>query len=381
MNHSSLFLFFLILLFFSCGKNTRNSAYEAVLAEARPVDRSTNPYFAQDSFSWSLITPDRVPIYVLEAGRGETVVVLHGGFGMEHSYMRSFLRPFEQDYHMVYYDQRGSLRSPVPDNDYDQYITMDNMVNDLELLRTEIGVEKITLLAHSMGAVLAYEYLKKYPEQVGNVIIISGFCPKFPDSKAAFHDMFQSQQEREAFKTRTAVIEELNKLKSTMDTTSRAYQYLKWKVNYASCQIYNMDNWSELGTGMGFFNPAINEIIGPESNISWNYMWKFYRYNSQFEQGKLEKDEQKFSSTPPVDYLPVIRNHSHKIHYLLGRFEVGDFNLRLYERYLSNVENAELHIFEKACHNIWMDQPEAFASTLAECLAKTTEASLVSGMQ
>ena len=46
-----------------------------------------------------------------EFGTGkDTVLVLHGGFGAEHSYMLTALRPLEKQYHFVLYDQRGSLR-------------------------------------------------------------------------------------------------------------------------------------------------------------------------------------------------------------------------------------------------------------------------------
>ena len=55
-------------------------------------------------FQWFLYTPDRVPIYVKEVGKGETIVTLHGGFGMSHDYMQTFMKPFEADFHIVYYD-------------------------------------------------------------------------------------------------------------------------------------------------------------------------------------------------------------------------------------------------------------------------------------
>jgi pimeloyl-ACP methyl ester carboxylesterase len=334
------------------------------------AERTPQDFFSQDEYEWFLITPDHVPLYVLEAGHGPNVFVLHGGFGMEHSYMRTFLKPFEQDYHMIYYDQRGSLRSPVPKHDFKKYITMDNMVDDLELLRKETGEEKITLLAHSMGAVLAYEYMRKYPDQVGNVIIISGFAPKFPTSKATFYEMFLSQQEREAFKHREAVQAEIAELKATADTSSKAFLYLQWKIRYSACQIYNIEKWQQIEGGLGFFNGKMNKLIGPESHIPLSYGLKFLRYQRQFNQGKLDSTVDDHEIESPVDYLPIIQNHPHPISYLLGQYEVGDFNLRSYHRYLGEMEGVDLHIFDKACHNVWMDQPEAFARVLTTCLAK-----------
>lgn len=372
MKNASIIALLLSMVFLSCGDRQQNSDLHLANTSPAVKHRDTNDFFSREVFDWFLITPDRVPIYVLEAGKGEKIVVLHGGFGMEHSYMRSFLKPFEKEYHLVYYDQRGSTRSPVPDYDFDQYITMENMVNDLDLLRAELGEEKITLLAHSMGAVLAYEYMRKYPERVGNVIIISGFVPKFPVTTAAFNDMFLSQKERAEFQNRPEVNQELARLKTTLDTTSSAYRYLNWKVQSAACQIYNFENWPKVEGGPGFFNGEINKRIGPESNIPWMYALKFYWNQRAFNNGTLEISDENSEDQSPVDYTPEIRKHPYRISYLLGRYEVGDFNLRLYTRYLSGIENVDLHIFENACHNIWMDQPEAFSETLGACLAKAT---------
>jgi len=60
---------------------------------------------------WYLRSFDNVRLYMYEFGTGkDTVLVLHGGFGAEHSYMLTALRPLEKQYHFVLYDQRGSLR-------------------------------------------------------------------------------------------------------------------------------------------------------------------------------------------------------------------------------------------------------------------------------
>ena len=249
---------------------------------------------------------------------------------------------------------------------------MENMVNDLDLLRREIGEEKITLLAHSMGAVLAYEYMRKYPDKVGNVIIISGFIPKFPVSKAEFNDMYLSQNERAAFQNRPAVLAELEKLKQTTDSTSKAYAYLNWKIHYAAGQIYNIENWPKVEGGLGYFNGKLNKLIGPESNLPWAYTLKFFWNQRQFDNGTLAVNDEGADGKSPINYLPEIKNHPGDISYLLARNEVGDFNLRLYTRFLTGIENVDLHIFEHSCHSIWMDQPEEFHAVLGACLAKNT---------
>jgi pimeloyl-ACP methyl ester carboxylesterase len=161
-------------------------------------------------------------------------------------------------------------------------------------------------------------------------------------------------------------------LKRTVDTTSRAYHYLNWKIQYASCQIYDFDNWSEVEGGLGMFNPQMNELIGPESNISWAYMLKFFWYQRQFNRGRLDSTDTKVVVESPINFLPEIKAHPYPITYLLGRYESSDMGLHLYDRYLADIDPANIHIFEQACHNIWMDQPEAFQEVLAAALRQAT---------
>lgn len=69
---------------------------------------------------------------------------------------------------MVYYDQRGSGRSGKSlSDDY----SIDRMVEDIELLRKYYQSEKVYLLAHSFGGILAVNYAKKYPSHLKGLIL------------------------------------------------------------------------------------------------------------------------------------------------------------------------------------------------------------------
>lgn len=66
--------------------------------------------------NWFLSTGDweKDPqLYVLEFGSGtDTIVMLHGGWGGEHSGLINAVMDLRDQYHFIFYDQRGSLRSP-----------------------------------------------------------------------------------------------------------------------------------------------------------------------------------------------------------------------------------------------------------------------------
>ena len=80
---------------------------------------------------WYLETKDKdIRLYVKEFGYGDTLVVVHGGFGAEYSYLLDPLENLAKKYHLLFYDQRGSLRSPCPDS----LITVYKHVEDIEVV-------------------------------------------------------------------------------------------------------------------------------------------------------------------------------------------------------------------------------------------------------
>ena len=105
------------------------------------------------------------------------MIVLHGGWGMDHGYLLPALGGLDTVAHFIVYDQRGSMRSPAPA----EKISVANHVADLDLLRQRLGLDRVTILGHSMGAFLAQAYLDAHPEHVGG-LIFTGAVPPVSDS-------------------------------------------------------------------------------------------------------------------------------------------------------------------------------------------------------
>src|SRR5712692_8127877 len=119
------------------------------------------------SEEWYLRTEDKAAeLYVREVGQGDPVIVLHGGWGSEHSYLLNAIKGLETQFRFIFYDQRGSLRSPCKL----EFISQEKHVQDLETLRKELKLEKVTIVAHSMGTRLAMFYLQKYPDRVKTLV-------------------------------------------------------------------------------------------------------------------------------------------------------------------------------------------------------------------
>ena len=105
------------------------------------------------------------------------IVVLHGGPGMSDHYFGSQLDALGRDYRIVYYDQRGSGFSQIrPDASLYRF---DYLASDLEKLRRRvIHADKLILLGHSYGGLLAMRYAVDHPEHVSALILVSSLPPK-----------------------------------------------------------------------------------------------------------------------------------------------------------------------------------------------------------
>src|SRR5260370_39604108 len=91
-------------------------------------------------------------IYTRRVGDGTPAFVLHGGPGAPHD---SLLPQYDRLAHgraLLYYDQRGGGRSPVP---RETPVGWREHVADLEGLRRDWGLSRVTLLGYSWGGLLA----------------------------------------------------------------------------------------------------------------------------------------------------------------------------------------------------------------------------------
>lgn len=104
-------------------------------------------------------------------GRRTPIMVLHGGPGMDQSYLLPQMLELAKYRDVVFYDQRGSGKSSTQPLDPGQ-INMKRFVQDLEAVRKYFGFQKMILLGHSWGGGLAAEYAITYPEHVAALILI-----------------------------------------------------------------------------------------------------------------------------------------------------------------------------------------------------------------
>ncbi len=137
----------------------------AVLAVALAAD-AANPAPRE-----SHISVGKARLYLREIGRGQAVIVLHGGPDFDHSYLLPDLDRLANAYRLIYYDQRGRGRSAsgvLPEE-----VTLTSDLDDLDRVRQHFHLASPVLLGHSWGAVLALEYALRHPEHVSRMILMN----------------------------------------------------------------------------------------------------------------------------------------------------------------------------------------------------------------
>jgi proline iminopeptidase len=134
---------------------------------AAPIASSVYP--VQEGF----VDAHGVLIYYTTIGRGAPLVIVHGGPGASHDYFLPYLLPLARHNKLIFIDERGSGRSEKLEDP--KGYTVENMVEDVEAVRTGLGLGKIALLGHSYGGVLAQAYALKYQRNLTQLILCSTF--------------------------------------------------------------------------------------------------------------------------------------------------------------------------------------------------------------
>lgn len=264
-------------------------------------------------------------IYVREIGNGaEPVIMLHGGWGAEHSGLINAIKGLENEYKFIFYEQRGSLRSPFPDS----LITFKQHINDLELLRQELKLNKMTILGHSMGAVLASAYASKYPQHIKKLVLLSPAHLKEPfpeEDKDIQHQQYLASKK---FQNRIEITQELQKYDLTKKHSSfnSKEETIKSRINFGKLMLYDISKWTELGNGKALYKGKVYDLTArtyPKGG--WNYYVEF-------------------------------KKQKYPISIIIGDHDWLDFGNNLYKKWNKEVPRIKMTSIKNAGHLPWIDQ-------------------------
>lgn len=109
-------------------------------------------------------------LYYETIGSGPPVLVMHGGLGLSHDYLRPYFDVLSDTHTVVYYDHFGNGRSSKPD-DYAE-MNFDRLVSDASELMTHLGHDSFTLIGHSYGGFIAQAYAAQNAERLEGLVLI-----------------------------------------------------------------------------------------------------------------------------------------------------------------------------------------------------------------
>ncbi|HET8798532.1 MAG TPA: alpha/beta hydrolase [Thermoanaerobaculia bacterium] len=109
-------------------------------------------------------------------GRGAPVVMLAGGPGFSPGYLEPVARTLRKEVRSVLFHQRGTGLSTMETITAETH-KLQTLVADLESLRTELKAEKLTLLGHSFGGILAMMYAAEHPDRVAALVLVDSGGP------------------------------------------------------------------------------------------------------------------------------------------------------------------------------------------------------------
>lgn len=113
-----------------------------------------------------------VKLYYRVVGKGnEPVVLINGGPGFTSDYLADDLTTMSRNHSLLVYDQRGIGRSTLVRDA--TALDAQRYVEDLEAIRTHLGLEQLTLLGHSWGVVPATLYAMQHPQRVRRMILVA----------------------------------------------------------------------------------------------------------------------------------------------------------------------------------------------------------------
>lgn len=152
--------------------------------------------------------------------KASPMVLLHGLCSNAH-YWDFFARSMNQDYRILALDQRGH-----GDSSWGQSYGPRDYILDLETFATELELDNMVLIGHSMGGINAIIYAARHPDQVSQLVIVD----IGPDIAAAGVERMLKDQDNEpdAFDSEEEAVEYMKRVEPRHSDS-----FIKHQVKYS----------------------------------------------------------------------------------------------------------------------------------------------------
>ncbi len=110
-------------------------------------------------------------LYCESIGTGVPLVIIHGGPGLDHSYLLPQMEALADSYELIFFDQRGCGKSSIKLDS--TAMTLDALVEDIDRVRDAYNLNTMNLMGHSWGGLLAMFYAIKHGDRLNSLILVN----------------------------------------------------------------------------------------------------------------------------------------------------------------------------------------------------------------
>lgn len=277
-------------------------------------------------------------LWVVTVGTGKPLILIAGGPGGAHKGLRSFDSLSELgDIQLIYFDGYGRGKSDTA-SDVKEY-SLERDIEDLEGLRKAMNLDKVSLLGHSYGSLVAQGYAVKYGDNVDHLILANGF-----------HSFIMWQENddncnHEIKVNYPEVWDDLVKHREQGGISSDSiHQSIYARVPYGFLYAYNPNNFISRGKKSypnSFNTDLYYQMVGKDGDfIVGNDIGNF-------------------------DFRKDLKDLKMPIFIYAGRFDRVAVP-RMMVKYKEYCPQAKFVMFEKSGHNPQVEQPEKLFPMIAE---------------
>ncbi len=126
---------------------------------------------------------DNVQLHYLTAGRGPTVILLHG-YAETSRMWRPIIPLLAERFTVIAPDLPGIGDSGIPANGLDMKTSA---MRIHELVRS-LGVERARVVGHDIGLMVAYAYATQFPNETEKLAVMDAFLPGVPGWEAIYNN-------------------------------------------------------------------------------------------------------------------------------------------------------------------------------------------------
>jgi pimeloyl-ACP methyl ester carboxylesterase len=113
-----------------------------------------------------------VKLHYLVAGKGAPLILLHGYAQNSHMW-RPLIAELSKTRTVIAPDLRGFGQSGKPETGYDKK----TMAQDIHALVQRLGLQRVAIVGHDIGLMVAYAYAAQYPTEVDRIVLMDAFLP------------------------------------------------------------------------------------------------------------------------------------------------------------------------------------------------------------